>query len=167
MSDTSQKYMLSMGKLVVNFQSLEFALRAFLYNHESGWRQQGDPTFLENIKEGNSVKENAFTNWDQLGKLIKKYNEIVGSTNPEFFVDADLKNTRDALAHGRIASRSPSSDEPQKLVKYDKPSNEKVHVTHCVVLSKDWFDKEIRRVYEAVQKVSKANDTFWHKMNSM
>ena len=87
-----------MGKLVVNFQSLEFALRAFLSNHESGWRQQGDPTFLENIKEGDLVKENAFTNWDSLGKLIEDYNKLVGSTNPEFSVDAELKKTRDALA---------------------------------------------------------------------
>ena len=104
-----------MGTLVVNLQSLEFAPRAFLSNHESGWQQQAEPAFLENIKEGGPVEENAFTNWDQLGELIRKYNEIVDSTNPEFSVDADLKNTPDALAHGRIASRSPSPDEPQKL----------------------------------------------------
>ena len=160
MSDTTQKHILSMGNLVVNFQPLEFALRAFLCNHESGWRQQGNTAFFENIKEGDSVKENAFTNWDQLGELIRKYNGIVGQFNPEFSVDADLKNTRDALAHGRIASKSPSPDEPQKLVKYDKPLNGKVHVSHCVVLSKDWFEREIKRVYEAIQKVSKANETF-------
>jgi hypothetical protein len=156
-----------MGTLVVNLQSLEFALRAFLHNDEIGWqKKETQPEFLEGIAEGDEVPDNAFTNFDTLGQLIEKYNKLVGSTNSEFSVDADLKNTRDALAHGRIASRSPSHDEPQKLVKYDKPSNGKVSVSHCVVLSKGWFDKEIKRIYEAVQKVSKANDTFWQKMNS-
>jgi hypothetical protein len=153
-----------MGVLIVNLQSLEFALRAFLHNREIGRTNQGTPSFLENIAEGQEVELNAFTNYDTLPKLVKKYNREVEPKNPDLKVDAGLSRLRDALAHGRIASSSPSLDVASKLVKYSrpKPADTTVHVTDCHTLTKEWFNEEIRRVFENVKKVQQANELFGH-----
>ncbi|MCJ7729666.1 MAG: hypothetical protein MUO27_07300 [Sedimentisphaerales bacterium] len=158
MTDDIPMHMKKMGHLVVHLQSLEFALRAFLYNRESISKQQGPPAFLENIKEGDCVEVNAFTNYDTLGELIRKYNEMVALTHPALCVDKNIVDIRDALAHGRIASTSPSPQAPQKLVKYAKPKDGQVHVTHCFTLTKDWFDKQIKLVLENILHIQKANE---------
>jgi hypothetical protein len=50
---TNDEYFRLMGTLVVNLQSLEFALRGFLYNEETGWQNGLNPTaFLDDVKEG-------------------------------------------------------------------------------------------------------------------
>ena len=74
----ADKHTLRLGKLVVNFQSLEFALRAFLVNNEiaSGGRFPQSVN-LHNMNEGDVVPLNSFTNYDRLGQLIKKYNNPV------------------------------------------------------------------------------------------
>lgn len=167
MTNEVPKHMVRMGILIVNLQSLEFALRAFLYNDEAGCKKDTKPEFLENIKYGDQVPENAFTNYDSLRELIKKYNGKIRSYDLDLCIVEDLVCIRDALAHGRIASKVPSTNEPCKLVKYDKSSNGKVRVTHCVILTKDWFDREIKRVYEAIQKASKANEKFHNTSTSL
>jgi restriction endonuclease S subunit len=157
---TNDEYCLLMGKLVVNLQSLEFALRAFLYNKENS-EKSTNPEFGKNIydfKAGDCVEENAFTNYDPLGRLIDNYNGIVKSKNSTLCIDKNIVDIRDTIAHGRIACESPSSETPQKLIKYSKPQNGKVCVTHCITLTKDWFDKHIHLVYESIQRVRKANE---------
>jgi len=149
-----------MGKLVVHLQSLEFALRAFLYNKETGPKPT-NPDFAKKIYDfnaGDYVDENAFTNYDTLGELIGKYNKIVALTDSTLCVDKNIVDIRDALAHGRISSESPSFMEPQKLVKYDKPQNGQVRVTHCITLKKEWFDENIKLVHENILHVSEANE---------
>jgi hypothetical protein len=154
---TTDEHFLLMGKLVVNLQSLEYALRGFLYNEGNGWRTDPNPPeFLENINKEDLVSENAFTNYDTLGTLISKYNGIIKKRDQRLCVDEELVNLRDALVHGRIAKKTPSPSEPCMLVKYDKPQNDKVRVTHCITLTKDWFDKQIRFVSENVHRVAKA-----------
>ncbi len=118
-----------MGTLVVNLQSLEFALRGFLYNCEIAWTNQGGPNFLEKIAEGQQLEVNAFTNYDTLAKHIDKYNDEVRPRNIDLAVDPGIARIRDALAHGRIAGLSPSPGEPLRLIKYDKPVSGRVHVT--------------------------------------
>jgi hypothetical protein len=152
-----------MGTLVVNLQSLEFALRGFLHNWETGWANQGGPSFLENITEGQQLEENAFTNYDTLRELIDKYNSKVRPTNPDLEVDPGITCIRDALAHGRIASQSPLANVPQRLVKYDRPKDGLVRVTDCYTLTKEWFDEKIKWAYESIKKVSEANERHWSK----
>ena len=145
-----------MGRLVVNLQSLEFALRAFLYGHETNWEKAEGPAFLEDIEQGSSVPDNAFTNYDTLPELIAKYNAIVQTEDAGLALDEDLKRIRDALAHGRIASKSPSPEVPSKLVKYDRPRNGNVRVTDCYMLTEEWFHHNINHVLENIEKIVKA-----------
>ena len=149
-----------MGKLVVNLQSLEFALRAFLHNCETGWANQGGPSFLDNLTEGQQLEENAFTDYDQLKDLVRKYNHEVESKNTDLKVDPGVVRIRDALAHGRIAGLSPSLNEPLRLVKYDKPTKGRVHVTDYHILTKEWFDEKIKWVYQSIKNVRDADKLF-------
>jgi hypothetical protein len=150
-----------MGTLIVNLQSLEFALRGFLYNCEIGWANKSGADFLGNIEEGQQLEENAFTNYDTLAKLIEKYNSSIRSRDPSLEVDSNIVRIRDALAHGRIASDSPDPSEPNKLVKYDRPKDGYVRVTDCCTLTKEWFDQNIHLVCEDIRRIAKANELGW------
>ena len=66
-----------MDALAVNLQSLEFALRGFLYNDEKQWKNSDGPDFLNKIQQGQELEVNAFTDYDTLGKLIDRYNKKV------------------------------------------------------------------------------------------
>ena len=96
------KHALALGKLVGNFQSLEFALRAFLLNDEVAAGKVILPSAnLNDMNEGDIVRLNAFTNYDNLGQLIDRYNghiKILSSglprrdhDNSSYSVSADFK----------------------------------------------------------------------------
>jgi len=152
-----EKYFEGLGKLVANFQSLEFALRAFLVNNEiaSGGSFPQSPN-LHNMNEGDIVSLNAFTNYDTLGQLIKKYNSHPRISLAGLTIDEALVYIRDAIAHGRVSAATPSSS--LKLLKFDKPKNNQVKVTFSVLMTKEWFAEQIKRVYNAVLKVNEANE---------
>lgn len=71
-------YITLVGKIIVNLQSLEFALRTFLYS-----KKDGPHTPLLSGRNLNDyavdewVPENAMTSYDSLGDLIKRYNTLV------------------------------------------------------------------------------------------
>jgi len=153
----ADKHALRLGKLVGNIQSLEFALRAFLVNNEidlgSRFPQSAN---LHDMNEGDIAPLNSFTNYDNLGQLIKKYNNNPRILSAGLTIDETLVDIRDAVAHGRVSAATPSSS--LKLLKFDKPKNNQVKVTFSVTMTKEWFGEQVRRVYNAVLKVSEAND---------
>ena len=69
-SDSTPNHAKWMGSLIVNLQSLELALRGFLYNCEMGWTRQRGSRFIDDMAEGQQLEENAFTNYDTLRELI-------------------------------------------------------------------------------------------------
>lgn len=152
-----EKYFEGLGKLVANMQSLEFALRAFLINDEiaagGSFPQSAN---LQDMNEDNIVPENAFTNYDTLGQLVKKYNSHPKILSAGLTIDETLVDIRDAIAHGRVSGATPSSS--LRLLKFDKPKNHQVKVTFSVLMTKEWFSEQISRVYKAILRVSEAND---------
>ena len=151
-----EEHPINLGKLLVNFHGLEFALRAFLMNTEitsSGSFLQS--INLYNMNEGDVVPENAFTNYDSLSQLITKYNNYPKIKSGGLTIDESLVDVRDAIAHGRIAGMKPLP--PFKLLKFDKPKNKQVKVTFSALLTKEWFYIEMTKVQEAVFKVAQAN----------
>lgn len=151
---TLEEYTFGLGKLIVNLHSLEFALRAFLWNRQGGssWK------FLDNLQEGNTVSENAFTNYDTLKELIAKYNNLVTSVSSDLCVDSQLVKLRDALAHGRVASNTPQP--PLRLLKFDKPSRGTVKVTHSVLVDENWLAAQTTRVRVEMEKIVAAEQKF-------
>ena len=160
--ESTENHHKGLGKLVANMQSLEFVLRAFLSNDEiAKGHSFNQSSNLNNLSIGDTVRENAFTNYDALGKLISKYNEHPRILSTELNIDETLCYIRDAVAHGRISSNT--SYGPMKLLKFSKPKNNQVKVTLSVTMTKEWFKEQTKRSYGAILKVSEANERLQNK----
>ena len=145
MNDTGSK----LGKIVSNLQSLECLLRMFLKeaNGESASTQ------YFNLKVNDEVSEDSFTNYDTLDQLIKKYNAHVSVVDKALCISAKVVPLRDALAHGRVFSTNPSPGHPSQLLKFDKPVNGKVKVTHSEEMNSDWYEKNIDLTFKQIERV--------------
>ena len=142
-----------MGKILVSFQCLEFALRAFLYERNDPPHEPLAPgTDLNTMNFGDVVPENAITRWDSLTHLIKRYNRAI--SNGELAVDPSIVDLRDALAHGRMAA--PLSGEDLALIKFTRPYGGRVEVGYWEELSKEWMEGQIKRILAECEKVARA-----------
>jgi hypothetical protein len=152
-----EKHPLNLGMLLVNFQSLEFALRMFLWNTETPKGKQADlVSKLLQLNEGDIVPMNAYTNYDSLVQLIDKYNNNPKITSAGLAIDKTLVDIRDALAHGRVAGLTPNP--PFKLTKFNMPNkNNQVKVKFSALLTEEWFREQHQRVKKAVLTVTDAN----------
>ncbi len=140
-----------LGGLVGNFQSLEFALRAFLQGLPTA-RPIGIPqgTDIYSFLVGTELPENELTSYDSLGELIKKFNAEMERRDLSK-IDPALVDVRDALAHGRVSARTPNDN--LRLLKFDKAKNGKVRVVFNQKLTEEWFLRQKTRIYEAIQFV--------------
>jgi len=146
-----EEYTCALGKIVVNLHSLEFALRTFLWNYESPQNPPNWNTQISQLQVGQTVPLNAFTNYDELRKLINKFNSLVDAS---LCVDPKVVTLRDALAHGRVWAQAPHP--PMQLVKFSKPSNGSVTVTHAECVDDQWLQSQASRVSGEIEKVAKA-----------
>ena len=150
-------YCRDLGKVIGNLHSLEMMLRLFLHNVEL--KRYGSPppeVSLDKIKVGDFIQENYFVNYDSLGDLVNKYNDIITSRgSSELSVDESTIKLRDAFAHGRVLGLQPSP--PFTLYKFGKPSREhKVKVENITNLSKEKLAEYIRHVLNQIKKVEEA-----------
>jgi len=153
--DESERYYRNTGKLVANMQSLEFVLRAFLHGDEMvRGTTSPTPTEYNKMKQGDIVLKNAFTNYDTLRDLIRKYNSDSRILSAQFTVDEALADIRDAIAHGRVSSSDPSG--PSRLLKFNKPNKDKVELVFSELLTKDWFQTQLSRFHHAIMQVTEA-----------
>jgi len=157
---TSDDHAKNLGRLMVNLQSLEFALRAVLLKHKEGSEPSGN---LENLTVGDCVPVNSFTSYASLGELIEEFNKLVSQRHSACRVDPAVVDTRDALAHGRVAGKG--LEGPMELLKFGrrKPTGQGqakcVPVTHAVTMDKQWFDQQITFVHDQLAKVCEASKT--------
>lgn len=154
-------YCRDLGKVIGNLHSLEVMLRLFLHNVDL--ERYGSPppkVSLDNIEVDEFVQESYFVNYDSLGDLVKKYNDIVTSREmSELRVDENIIKLRDAFAHGRVLGSQPSP--PFTLYKFGKPSGEhQVKVERITNLSKENLAEHIRHLLGQVNGVEKACKTF-------
>ena len=152
---TLAEHTLELGKLLVNFQSLEFALRAFLSTIERPNDKAAETPAIEDLKEGDEVPEDAFTNYDSLRELLKKYNDAVARSSVGEAIDDDLVTLRDALAH-RVWSLEPLP--PLRLLKFKKPVESRTEVAYSAVMDEAWFRSNRSRIHAALTRVSEAQE---------
>jgi hypothetical protein len=142
-----------MGKLLVSFQCLEYALRAYLYERRDPPHEPLAPgTDLDTMTFGDVLPENAITRWDSLTYLIKRYNRAI--SDGQLAVDLSLVDLRDALAHGRMAASL--SEGNLALIKFTRPYAGRVEVGFREELSKEWMENQIKRVLAECEKVGRA-----------
>jgi hypothetical protein len=148
---TIDKHALSLGKLLGNFQSLEFLLRAFLHQLPTA-SPSGVPngTDIYSFPVGTELAVCSLTSYDSLGQLIDKFNSAMEQRGLPG-IDRTLVEIRDALAHGRVSA----SDEnmPLRLLKFSKPINGYIRITFNELLTEAWYTAQTKRVYEAIQSV--------------
>jgi hypothetical protein len=150
-----EDYALNLGKLVSTLQSLEYCLRAFLFEDDACKSGNTQKIIKYNeLKVTDRVPENAFTNYDSLGKLIEKYNKIVLPIGPELAVSKSVVVIRDALAHGRVASFSLLGN--MHLLKFSTAQNNQVEVLFSAELNAAWFKNQINHAGGEIIKVVSA-----------
>ncbi len=155
------KHEVELGRLIANLHSLELVIRDFLLTDAEGLQASTKHAQdLRRLKVGQSITENQFTNYDDLRALIKKYNKRVEAIAKKLSVDESIMDLRNALAHGRVFSYGPSP--PLLLLKFSKPQNGYVKVEFSVVMTIDWFDKQIKWVHRELNKVVEAS----HQLSS-
>ncbi len=144
------EHIVKLGQLVNNLHALEFLLRTFLLTKQ---HLSGEPIpNLHSAKEGDWVPLNPFTNYDTLGELIKKFNNVIQTSHPEALIDSSVIKVRDAIAHGRVAGETPSP--PMTLVKFSKKSkNGKVQITTKIIMDLAWFKANIDLVLKQIKKI--------------
>lgn len=152
------RHALCLGTLFTNLQTLEFLLRLFLYKrrsspHISFVRGQN----LTGLRVGKVLPENAVTDYDTLGKLIRRYNAIAARKVPSLKIAEDLVSLRDALAHGRVFV--PKTGLPLQLLKFTRPRNKRVKVEFAAALTLEWLVKQSTRVLAEIEKVRAAIDS--------
>ena len=155
MNSMTDDYQRNLGRLVQNLQALEFVLRAFLVNLSGPGPNYG--VDFNAWQVGESVPEDAFTNYDSLGVLIDKFNEAVRQHDDSFVLARrHVVDLRDALAHGRVSSSDPSLS-PMRLLKFSPPRQGAVEVTYASDVDGAWFLEEALKVEGLVRKVVRAN----------
>jgi predicted GTPase len=108
------------------------------------------------MNQGDIVQENAFTSYDNLRELIRKYNKNTEIMSSNLEIDETLTDIRDAIAHGRVSSNIPSP--PMRLLKFERPNGDQVEVSFSELLTGDWFNTQISRFLSAVRRVRYAHD---------
>lgn len=155
-----REYAFQLGSLMANFQSLEFALRAFLQQLPSArplgikWGQD-----LYSFPVGCELAESEITSYDSLGQLIDKFNlEALRRNQPQ--IDRTLVDVRDALAHGRVSADITS--DALRLLRFEKPKNGRVRVMFNHELSAQWFSSQKQRVCGALLQFAPKPDAKVH-----
>jgi hypothetical protein len=159
-SDTPQKttrtitpYEILMGQIVVNLQAMEFLLRQYLRSQEPISSVGVLIPDAEQWHVGTSLPICSFTDYDTLGRVISKYNRHM-ATSGGIKIDESLVDLREAMAHGRVFSTKPLSDENHPyLVQFSPPKEDAVKVLFHAPLSPEWLEKQNARILEAINNV--------------
>jgi hypothetical protein len=149
-NDYLNEYANALGRLMGNLASLELALRLALYTHDPAerWIPGGNVTTLT---PGQQVPENWLTSWHTLGELIKAYNKLGGRSK----VPVDIKDVRDAFAHGRILTEAGQTS-TLRLIRFSKPRDGVVTVEENWTLTIDFMREQSRKALEAMKSVGTA-----------
>jgi hypothetical protein len=147
---TSDEHDSHLGKLLGNLQSLEFILRAYLQKYSIPTPIATTPigTSFYTLPIGTELPENEITNYDSLGVLIDKFNNMAKSKGIAQ-LDKKIVDIRDLLAHGRISSLTVDM-QILHLIKFSRPNNGTVKIIFNEVMTKEWFKENIRLVYNSI-----------------
>jgi hypothetical protein len=118
------------GGIILNLQALELTSRLFLlkaYKQVIDWPKPTDTL----------VPENSVTNYLSLGQIIDDYHKALSEVEKgEFTIDKSVVSVRDAIAHGRLVTRTEGF--PATLWKFERAKDGKVPASN-ITLTKEWL----------------------------
>jgi hypothetical protein len=136
------------GKIILNLQALELALRLFLYDTVGPI----DPSFgFSKLSVGDRVPITPLTNYDSLGTLIKKVNVQLKILRKNEQIDASLVDLRDSIAHGRTLSASPYGI--PRLFKFSSQRKDFVKVQTSMDLTPKWLSDQVKHTLNEIHKI--------------
>lgn len=137
-----------LGGVIRNFQSLEFLLRLFLGGNEFFQLP------LRRTKEGDTLPECQFTDWDSLGQLMAGANRRFLRLGLTQRIDPSLVKVRDAFAHGRVFA--PEDEEYNILFKFGRPRHGKIRIEARYTLDEETLRDFLGRTADAIEMVAAA-----------
>lgn len=147
--DIFENHALKLGKLVGNLLTIEMAARLAIVKLDEHASSKVF-TQLHQVKEGDQVECNAFTNADDLRQTLEKYNKRAPMQSK---VDiATIVNLRDTLAHGRTFGFGDMKH--LRLLKFSRKQHQgKVSVDLAKDMNDTWFHENIEMLNKAINKV--------------
>ena len=143
---TVDEYLIGIGKIVGNLQSLELMIRIFLAD------AHGQAMTFPTAKDLNTrVPVTYLTNRDSLGPLIDEFNAGLSAAENQHKVDRTIVDLRDALAHGRVSTLD---QYPLQLFKCGWESGGTVEIEVFLTLDKAWIDQSVQRTRDALKGVA-------------
>lgn len=157
----AENHAIHLGKLLGNLQSLEALLRGYLRNIEAKHAPNLGQKLYWSLNVGDVVPEDAFTNYDTLGALISRFNADISRRDKSLTIDPSVVETRDLLAHGRVAADNP---DPAllRIVKFDRLRDGKVAVVASALMSEAWFAERNTLVLAQMENIYSAINAYAH-----
>ena len=149
-----QQHIDQLGKLVLNLHAIEGAIRHFLYLHVDDKIPSVD---LESVTVGDIVPLNSITDYDSLGRLIDRFNAYCHSQGVGAELSMELVSLRDAIAHGRVLTRTAL---PMRISKFSRPRNGEVRVEYHQTMDQAWFSRGLDLTTRSIKNVVRASQKF-------
>jgi len=147
-----QNHALNLGKLTGNLLSIEMGARLAIVKLDA---HAASKVFsqLPQVKEGDLVEWNAFTNSDDLRQTLEKYNKHAPL---ECRLDvSSVVALRDALAHGRTFGFGTAKY--LRLLKFSRKQNAgKIAVELAQDMTDSWFSESNQLLEKALSKITNA-----------
>jgi hypothetical protein len=146
-----ESHALSLGKLTGNLQSIEMGARLAIIRLDQS-ATNFVQVHLPQVKTGDLVELNAFTNNHDLTQTLEKCNKLAPIN---YRIDIrPIVSLRDALAHGRTFGFD--SIKHLRLLKFHRKAKDgKVTVEFAVDMTDEWFQDKIRLLNHALEKIRK------------
>lgn len=143
---------LNLGKIIGNLLMLEMGARMAIVKLEA-YAANRIQIELPQVKEGDLIEVNAFTNADDLNQTLSKYNKRVPANCRVEIMP--IVRLRDSLGHGRTFGVGRTNH--LRLVKFSKKQmNGKVLAEVAQDMTDEWFQTNIHMLNIAIEKVRSA-----------
>jgi hypothetical protein len=139
------EHVTGIGKIIGNLHALELLLCVFLCKAKGE-----NPDFPKSSTQ--ILPENHLTNFMTLGALIDCYNSMLAPAESMFAVNRSVVTVRDAIAHGRLTSQSPSMY-PLTLYKFGRSKSGILTTEIVEVISKEWLDEKLLLLRDQIEKL--------------
>jgi len=150
-SDYLEQYANTLGRLHGNLASLEIAIRFVLFATDTPEDRKFPYGFmLTSAKVGERLPENWLTSWHPLGRLVARYNDLHGAHG---LISLDIKDLRDAFAHGRVFGEGVASAPFLHLMRFSQAVDGSVSVEQNWTLTPEFVREQSMKVRAALDVV--------------